>query len=1119
MINVTDQVTLLADGRQLHKAVLLAIARASQILEQEIGRTVGARNYAHYAFITMLRPGTLPKSCRYDAGFVKSAFQVSQGATATISAALEELSHYTTAGTPPAVGISSLRRGLKLLLVELWRDGACLLPTIFTPGPGFPVAHFEHRLLSWVRSFNPEESGTSRRLHWFGPRLLWATSWREPADVSLQEIAHITEARSKYKQGLSSAPIGAGDQLPFVPFAVALLEHFPSEVTFSADDLARYSNWTHYQGTQEVSFQDFEWPPRSKPKPPPRRSPIAREPKVRFEAVNQGTDAHQTILRNFQNLRGHQRHGLDWRVDDDFTYPGREHVELSAIAPLWLECFRAFLRHRVVVKGYRSDEGVFSSLNILADYLFYYLPWWSEISPERKVEVPTAPKNLGRYAFVARHTPAPLEELPMTLLELIRVRRPNNETTKVVVHQVSQFFSFVATHFADREDIAGPGYRSPLNPDFDAPRIETKNKTTKEVIPKQIYGYLLFYCYALEEFGGRLEEMAKAGRLPSNRKELTNALRFYPRDLGCEAPVVTYRGRSHVLDSVPNVFSWSERTLKSDGERPGPSVYLPHLTTLRLLIASVETGLRVQSVQWLDRSSWRKFADEMGSKSSYTYPLLVNTDKTKTSSWRTFVVHRVWDLLKRQEEFQTQFEDADAFGPVDYEGNEASPFDPIRPLFRRQESGYPVTDATYARYWEALMVDFEDFYRRATGERHVRMYKLQPRVLHDGSPVIKNTGLIDPRPYCALSILAIHTPHACRATFATNRKGVLELSDTAELLGHSSTVVTAHYDKPDEEDLRSRLKESDELIVAEFIPKDAMDNSVAIRADKSDSVLAKSFARDREHTVKAFKFMPSIAIWSTKDDGPEGDGLRLLKEGPMSRIRFRETHICPVGEECPADVLQQIGEPKRCGSCPLAMKCIDHLPAISAKRNQLLERIRYLHRRRDQLEQAGEPAPVLDEVWDAIELDVNELLGWQLSEEILDRMRADAPRSGSPSIHVHEPEIVRRHLRRVTRDSNFTELMLQRIVDTSAYPSMSTPQVQLAAKQIKRRLLSAHAAERLDFADEGSLQDIRGVAAMLSLMLQKDGVTMKAVAESLSDPDRVVQPLLTEGVHDATQPK
>ena len=57
-------------------------------------------------------------------------------------------------------------------------------------------------------------------------------------------------------------------------------------------------------------------------------------------------------------------------------------------------------------------------------------------------------------------------------------------------------------------------------------------------------------------------------------------------------------------------------------------------------------------------------------------------------------------------------------------------------------------------------------------------------------------------------------------------------------------------------------------------------------------------------------------------------------------IRWHDTHVCPVGNQCPAEVIANIGAMNRCGICPLAAKCIDHLPAIDAKQSELHERIK-----------------------------------------------------------------------------------------------------------------------------------------------------------------------------------
>jgi hypothetical protein len=1111
MINLTGRLHFLLTGAKLHTAVRAAIRDVTAMLEEREGRTAGERDFQSFAFTTMFGGRKPPGEARYDERFLDAALETVQTTPpAYPREAIQVLGDYA-AVLPPASGMASLRRGLKLLLVTLWHKEALLLPTVFNVGPGFEVDRFSSPLITWVRSFQPDGSPSDRRLNYYGHRLLWASTWRSPSDVALSEVAAISRARVLHHNGKSSEPIANAAALPIGLFASKLQEAFPNDVPFTGAELARYSNWTLSHSIADIPFEDFD-PDSAPPKPKAPRAPKPK-PQRQVNAQPEGRETpHDAILRNFKAIKGKSRDSRDWREGGTPVYPGREHVDVAAVSRIWVDSFRAYMRHRELVKGYRSTADALAALNLLADYLFFYLPWWKEVFPATKVDVPLAPRQFGRYAFVARHTAAPVDEMPATLLELIKLRRPSNESAKVVIHQLDLFFEFVETHFADDEAVAGSSFKSPLNADFDAPRIKRNSKTTKEVIPKHIYGYLLFYCYALEQFGIHLEEMAKAGALPLDNETLRTAQNIQTAAFGF-VPRVEYRGNSYPVATVPNVFTWAERELKQPLDEAYRTVFMPHCSALRLLITALETGLRVQSVQWLDKVSWRSL--QAGTPTdSYTFPLLVNTDKTKTTSWKTFMVYRVQHMLQRQEAFQAQFVDADAFGPVDYEGLDSSPFDPIRPLFRSTRLAYPLSNNNYDKYWRRIMVSFESFYREATGERHVRMYRMVPRLNDDGTPVVTSDGGTEERPYCPISTLAIHTPHACRATFATNRKGVLELSDAAELLGHADVVVTAHYDKPGEDDLRQRLRESDSAIVSDFVQFQG-ESVVHVRADRPDSALVKSFNRNREATVKAFKFMPPIALWSTEDSKEEAPGLRMLKEGPMSKVRFRETHICPVGEECPADILEQIGEPRRCGSCPLAMKCVDHLPAIAAKRNQLLERIKYQHKRLKHLQERGEPTAVLDEVWECIELDVNELLGWQLSQEVLERMREDSSEDGNVLLHVEQPEVVKRHLERVTRSSNTAEFVLQRIADSNAYPSLATPQVQLAASQVKRKLLAGQGLDALTF-DDDDFSDIRGVSSLLALMMKTERISMKQVAARLSTPTVPAKPLLTAEARDGS---
>ena len=154
------------------------------------------------------------------------------------------------------------------------------------------------------------------------------------------------------------------------------------------------------------------------------------------------------------------------------------------------------------------------------------------------------------------------------------------------------------------------------------------------------------------------------------------------------------------------------------------------------------------------------------------------------------------------------------------------------------------------------------------------------------------------------------------------------------------------------------------------------------------------------------------------------------------------------------------------------------------------------------MEGAGEPIAALDEVWDQLVLDVNELMGWQLSEEILTGLRKQgtADDSGGNVLHVDRPEIVRKHLERVTRSCNGTELILQRIADSNAYPTLSTPEVQAAAAQLKRRLLAGSNVDEIE-SWVGDLEDVRSTAKMLTVMMKTSGVSVSEVAALVSKSD------------------
>lgn len=1111
MINTTDGLVFVRKSpKSIHQGVKRSIRFAATQLRERLTHAT-ARETDTLAFERLLCPRNIRSDKQFDMQFLEAAFGLTvanQLGNASASSELRIISDYVHSVTVSAVGVQTVRAGFKLVLVDLWRQGILLLPTTFVPGPGFQSNLFENEILKWMLAFDPNDSKIgggktdARRMHWQGPRVLWASSWKRVEDVCILDIADLHRAQLRYSRGEHPHRI-AGSQFPFLLLAAELASTFPSRVSFSAEDISEYSAWSAEGAISHISLRDFSQSeaasrPRYRNIPPPRvktltalpAEEVAISPTISDES---GAYTHDAILAAFKNHTAKQKGPSDWREHVP-RYPARDHVDISEMSRVWIDCFRAYLHHRIAVEGFRSDKDALGSLNILADYLFFYLPWWKELFPANMVKLPSAPREFIRYSFVCRTTKEPLNLFPMSLMELISIRRPNKESAYVAIQQLSRFFRFVEMNYYGDEKIAGPNFRNPLDTEFDLPKLKRRSKTTKNVIPKSMFGHLLFYSYAVEAFGDHLLKEALAGNLEEMQPALSQSLRFKCSEFGF-IPKFRYRDSEFYLDSAPNLFSWQKRDILRDGV--ASSVLVPHLSSLRLLITSLETGLRCQSVQWLDRESWDTLNE--GKPESYCYELLVNTDKAKTKPWTAPMVFRVRGLLARETSFQRLFADADAFDPVLYEGLEASPFGLIRPLFRAPSTGKPIADAIYYRSWASLIVDFEDFFRSATNESHVKLYKLRPVKTKDGTPVIR-FGKQNPFPFCALTVETEFTPHSCRATFATNHQalGIMELSDCAESLGHADEVITAHYTKFSIDQLMTRLEGSDNVLVGEFEMIDAKADS-KVRADKPNSTLVQGFMRDRAGTVKNFRFMPSISLWSTNDvTSAQADGLELLRTGPMSHIRFRETHICPVGEECPLDIVKVIGAKRRCGMCPLAMKCVDHLGGITAKIRELKERIRFSHTKKKNLLDSGEPQAVLDEVWEEIQLDINELAGWELSEQILaEDLKKAIDEPNQPNLyHVDRPEFVKLHLSRITRSCTEAEFLLVRMADVAAFPSMDSARVQATAAMVRRHI---SAGKGLDQFTDSSGQDrnLSGVVSSLSSLMRAKSLTLSELTDRL----------------------
>jgi hypothetical protein len=1125
MINLTSRIVI-ASPSEVSEAVRAANLAVLAHLTNRYGpppETVKWRSSHGYFFV--MSADRIKVDAKFDDTFFQATLEFCSDSSRSESSPhfFSTLWRYVQERPPAATGISSIRQGARLLLVELWNKGAILLPTVFGTGTHFKPVPVKNELYDFINSFEPNDwqdekmvrASDYRRLYYYMPRILMATSWRRPEDVKLDEMAGLQQAQRRYINNPSSAPM-CTSPVPWVLFLAELRKKFPERVPYDENDLKTYSAWTLSQSGFQKPLQEYVAAQRHRIKGQPKKAKAGNNvlagpawtgnlvDKLKELATSQ---LHDDAVTYFRTIRARQRVNTDWLVTDPI-FPGREHVSCAALLPLWRETVRSFLHQRRQVKGYEDEKGIKVSLNILADYLFLYLPWWKEIYPKSTLALPAAPRDFSRYAFVQRSTEEPLSSFPITFPEMVKSRRESVDSQYAVLKHIQLFFKFVEAYFSDDEAIAGPKFRTPFFEEFDLPRLKKRTKTSKVVFPKNCYGYLIFYGYAVEALGQYIYDQAVSGNLSYSELRRLETLRLIDTGTVGYIPFVNFRGKIVPLVVVPNVFSWSVRKIRQGNQTF--DILVPHLTTLRLLMAAVEVGLRLAGLRWLDRRTWDKEnpGDPRDGQFSYrpeqqyVYTLYVNTDKTKEAGWTTSVVFRVRALLLREQRFQESIDENGMDVEVPYQGREHSRFGKVLPLFRSAYGPSPIVENGYQSYWVLYLIGFQNFLERATGT-FVPFIKFEPRVRVKGSAtkvVINKDG----SRYSPISILAINTPHACRASFATNRQGILETSDIALLIGHEDPLVTEYYQSPRAEDVRAKLELGDRTLCGDHRMFER-ENGPYIYANKEDSALVRGFKQDREGVIRNFGFMPAMSLWSLSDTESNSDeALEVLRNGPMSLIKFRETHICPVGEECPADLVHTVGGYKRCGLCPLALKCVDHLPAISAKKNALLERIKYLTQQKERLQELGETSTV-EAIWEELDLETNELLGWQFSEEILYKIHEKQKGQLALTYHAEQPDMVRRHLQRVVKKTGTTQFLLQRIAEANAYPSLQSPQIQAVAAGIRRRLLAGRTVPEL-LADVPGPDDLLVAAKLLKSVMQANELSLEQLSDQLSREQLEIAP-------------
>ena len=987
-----------------------------------------------------------------------------------------------------------VKTGLGLFLVALHSSGAVTLPSTFTwpqmrekDGRRFEIGKYvASELLGFVRSLDTQSDklphqafeaigGDRKRREWFltyASKLLLASGWHKPEDVNVADLLQIKLAESEVNSK-NGVPLAYGALLDVLNLA------FPGRIKVTSEDWAEALKRTL---STTVKLRG-------------KRATVETALHHLFE---DGPRIDHDLLDEVLHLES--AWGKPERVRLLTRLPGLD-VDIAAMSKLWLDLEDLFVK-KVARESYKSFNNAVGWWNV---YLFYYLPYWFDRNPRSSWSFPSSPNLLVKSVFVSRLLPLE-EETPMTFMEFMNAQAERHEwrgnSFYATVLQLQIFFDFVERY---SEEIPGcQGFTQPLA-SHDFPRGSRPTHTNKQPVPRRFFGVYLDYHEALIAHQRVVLNKVLAGEL--SVKQLRRIVAnngvidtIATGDLVGFVPILFTRTKTLALQFIPNLLDLRRRTVHG-----GRILLLPHPHALHQNLVALHTGIRHNHLQWLDLDRFDSLVDDGDTEFS---TLFVNTDKQKTKPWSPHVSFRVIEHLRAQRAWYELIDEPAFHSEHFYNDNPSTKWPKFKPLFAYTRQGKPHGDDVYGNAWKAVLCALQGLLPELQEFGHSRrLLSLLPPGLDSGDADLQKkltdygAAFTKMGEFCPLRVNTASTPHAARVAVVSQYITFLPTDLIGKYITGQKPGTVAYYVHLDRETVEAEqvhqaARMRDAALKGAFEPvlKGGGASTTFIHADNVNSNLARNLKANLEETITAYGGM-SISF-SERIKG----GVDLLRETGCADVAFNKTEVCPYGNNCPRDVVKELNGLRRCSLCPYAVRFIDHLPAVMAKKRQVAEAV-------DELEGVlACDARTLNAKYTPTELNAldadrarlcEDLSGWILNEEVLELMRQRiASGQDTRNWTVQRPEIIERDLRRVSVQTSDSEYLLARLGECIAFPMLESPQVRARFDLLRRELLARAGKIREAFA-LSPVDPAGECAGMLRSIVLSRGLTVEQVASLL----------------------
>ena len=185
-------------------------------------------------------------------------------------------------------------------------------------------------------------------------------------------------------------------------------------------------------------------------------------------------------------------------------------------------------------------------------------------------------------------------------------------------------------------------------------------------------------------------------------------------------------------------------------------------------------------------------------------------------------------------------------------------------------------------------------------------------------------------------------------------------------------------------------------------------------------------------------------------------GIKAAKQRPIDSLAFMPTHICPFGNQCPADVVKDLGavpgSRTPCGGCYYSIKTVDHLPRIHGHIRMLTDECSELESYIAEAKRNDASPQSLVQKANHRKYLASEIISWTVTAHCLEQMHDEIKTRSS--FLVEKPEIVSEHLVRLELKDHSLSNLIARTSEAKSHAEYFTPQLKHQVMMARNKLLA-----------------------------------------------------------------